>query len=169
MGQESWTQMYSSGMNSTPAMALLSPGPSGTPPRSPLSPKKSTFQSLGSLTSGVMSPSLSKGSSYQARKASIALNSSNQSIMTSSKLWQKASISRLAEEFFWIGGSVVAQPTWRLGQMGKTCKLLMNLQTQKYCRKRLLSSILKYFVYTIFDILNILNFNPDISIQFSFK
>lgn len=39
--------------------------------------------------------------------------------MSSPKLWHKASVSRLAEEFFWIGGSVVAQPKWRLGQMGK--------------------------------------------------
>lgn len=39
--------------------------------------------------------------------------------MSSPKLWHKASISRLAEEFFWIGGSVVAQPKWRLGQIGE--------------------------------------------------
>ncbi|KAK5912646.1 hypothetical protein CesoFtcFv8_002496 [Champsocephalus esox] len=145
MGQESWTQMYSSGMTSTPAMALLSPGPSGTPPRSPLSPKKSTFQSLGSLTSGVMSPSLSKGSSYQARKASIALNSSNQSIMTSSKLWQKASISRLAEEFFWIGGSVVAQPTWRLGQMVERCMCTMQIGTQMTKMKGKKKGLVRFF------------------------
>ncbi|KAI4875064.1 hypothetical protein NFI96_033363, partial [Prochilodus magdalenae] len=37
-------------------------------------------------------------------------------LMTSPKLWQKASISRLAEEFFWIGGSIVATPKWRIGQ-----------------------------------------------------
>ncbi|KAJ4927295.1 hypothetical protein JOQ06_015029 [Pogonophryne albipinna] len=145
MGQESWTQMYSSGMNSTPAMAPLSPGPSGTPPRSPLSPKKSTFQSLGSLTSGVMSPSLSKGSSYQARKASIALNSSNPSIMTSSKLWQKASISRLAEEFFWIGGSVVAQPTWRLGQMVERCMCTMQIGTQMTKMKGKKKGLVRFF------------------------
>ncbi|KAL7842978.1 hypothetical protein AOLI_G00244900 [Acnodon oligacanthus] len=35
-------------------------------------------------------------------------------LMTSPKLWQKASISRLAEEFFWIGGSIVATPKWRI-------------------------------------------------------
>nr|XP_033938067.1 1-phosphatidylinositol 4,5-bisphosphate phosphodiesterase eta-2 [Pseudochaenichthys georgianus] len=126
-------------------MALLSPGPSGTPPRSPLSPKKSTFQSLGSLTSGVMSPSLSKGSSYQARKASIALNSSNQSIMTSSKLWQKASISRLAEEFFWIGGSVVAQPTWRLGQMVERCMCTMQIGTQMTKMKGKKKGLVRFF------------------------
>ncbi|KAI9515038.1 hypothetical protein NQZ68_027902 [Dissostichus eleginoides] len=137
--------MYSSGMNSTPAMAPLSPGPSGTPPRSPLSPKKSTFQSLGSLTSGVMSPSLSKGSSYQARKASIALNSSNPSIMTSSKLWQKASISRLAEEFFWIGGSVVAQPTWRLGQMVERCMCTMQIGTQMTKMKGKKKGLVRFF------------------------
>lgn len=117
-GQESL--MYSSGMNSsTPAMAPLSPGLSGTPPRSSLSPKKTTFQSLGSLSPGMFSPSLAKGSSHQDQQASSPLNSSTPSIMSSPKLWQKASISRLAEEFFWIGGSVVAQPKWRLGQIGK--------------------------------------------------
>ena len=42
-------------------------------------------------------------------------------LMTSPKLWQKRSISRLAEEFFWIGGSVVATPKWRLGQFGNSC------------------------------------------------
>ncbi|KAK5872623.1 hypothetical protein PBY51_013306 [Eleginops maclovinus] len=145
MGQESWTQMYSSGMTSTPAMAPLSPGPSGTPPRSPLSTRKTTFQSLGSLTSGVMSPSLGKGSSYQARKASISLNSSNPSIMSSSKLWQKASISRLAEEFFWIGGSVVAQPTWRLGQMVERCMCTMQVGTQMTKMKGKKKGLVRFF------------------------
>lgn len=112
--------MKGSGMNSTQAMAPLSPGLSGTPPRSSPSPKKTTFQSLGSLSSGAFSPLLTKGSTHQAKQASSPLNSSNPSIMSSPKLWQKASISRLAEEFFWIGGSVVAQPKWRLGQIGET-------------------------------------------------
>lgn len=119
MGQESWTHMYSSGMNSAPAMAPLSPELSGSPLPSSLSPKKTTFQSVGSLSAGMFSPSLGKGSSHQAKQALNPLNSSNPSIMSSPKLWQKASISRLAEEFFWIGGSMVAQPKWRLGQMGK--------------------------------------------------
>ncbi|MGH0184940.1 UNVERIFIED_CONTAM: hypothetical protein FKN15_016494 [Acipenser sinensis] len=33
-------------------------------------------------------------------------------------LWQKTSVSRLAGEFFWIGGSIVATPKWRMGQIG---------------------------------------------------
>ena len=118
MGQES--QMHSSGMNIAPAMAPLSPAASGSPPLASPSSKRTTFQSLGSLSSGMLSPTLAKASSHQAKQTSSSLNSPTQSIMSSPKLWQKASISRLAEEFFWIGGSVVAQPKWRLGQIGKT-------------------------------------------------
>lgn len=112
--------MYSSAMNSTPAMAPLSPGPGGSPPlAASLQPKKTTFQPLGSLSSGMFSPSLAKGSPHQVQQAPSPRKSPTPSIMSSPKLWQKASISRLAEEFFWIGGSVVAQPKWRLGQIGK--------------------------------------------------
>lgn len=111
--------MHSSGMNSTPAMAPLSPGLSGSPPLTSVSVKNATSQSLGSLSAGIFSPSLTKGTFHQAIQASGPMNSPTSSIMSSPKLWQKASISRLAEEFFWIGGSVVAQPKWRLGQIGK--------------------------------------------------
>ncbi|XP_074500401.1 1-phosphatidylinositol 4,5-bisphosphate phosphodiesterase eta-2 [Sebastes fasciatus] len=144
MGQESWTQMYSSGMNSTPAMAPLSPGL--TPPRSsPLSPKKTTFQSLGSLSTGMLSPSLGKGSSPQAQQASSPLNTSTTSIMSSPKLWQKASISRLAEEFFWIGGSMVAQPKWRLGQIVERCMCNMQAGTQMTKMKGKKKGLVRFF------------------------
>ncbi|XP_049895177.1 1-phosphatidylinositol 4,5-bisphosphate phosphodiesterase eta-2 [Epinephelus moara] len=145
MGQESWTQMYSSGMNSTPAMPPLSPGLSGTPPLSSSSPKKTNFQSLGSLSSGMFSPSLAKGSSNQAREASSPLNSSTPSIMSSPKLWQKASISRLAEEFFWIGGSVVAQPKWRLGQIVERCMCTMQTGTQMTKMKGKKKGLVRFF------------------------
>lgn len=118
-GQESWISMDSSGMNSTPAMAPLSPGLSSSQPLTPMSPKNTTFQSLGSLSAGMFSPSLATGGFPQVRQSSSPLNCPSPSIMSSPKLWHKASISRLAEEFFWIGGSVVAQPKWRLGQIGK--------------------------------------------------
>lgn len=118
MGHKSWTSK-SSVMSSPPAMAPLSPGLSGSQPLMSMSPKNTTFQSLGSLSAGMFSPSLGRGSFHQAKQASSAMNSPTPSIMSSPKLWQKASISRLAEEFFWIGGSVVAQPKWRLGQIGK--------------------------------------------------
>lgn len=120
MGQESWNQMYSSGMNTSPAMAPQPPGCSGTPPPSSLSPKKTTFQSVASLSPGVFSPSPAHQPS-----GSSQLNSPTPSIMSSPKLWQKASVSRLAEEFFWIGGSVVAQPKWRLGQIGNIHPLII--------------------------------------------
>ncbi|KAI3369966.1 hypothetical protein L3Q82_024771, partial [Scortum barcoo] len=141
MGQESWTQMYSSGMTSTPAMAPLSPGMSGTPPLSP--PKKATFQSLGSLSAGMFSPSLAKASFHQARQDS--LNSPTPSIMSSPKLWQKASISRLAEEFFWIGGSVVAQPKWRLGQIVERCMCTMQTGTQMSKLKGKKKGLVRFF------------------------
>uniref|UniRef100_A0A8C4GEV5 Phosphoinositide phospholipase C n=1 Tax=Dicentrarchus labrax TaxID=13489 RepID=A0A8C4GEV5_DICLA len=145
MGQESWTQMHSSGMNSTPAMAPLSPGLSGSPPLSSMSPKKATFQSLGSLSAGRFSPSLAKGSFHQAKKASSPLNSPSPSIMSSPKLWQKASISRLAEEFFWIGGSVVAQPKWRLGQIVERCMCTMQTGTQMTKLKGKKKGLVRFF------------------------
>ncbi|XP_076616639.1 1-phosphatidylinositol 4,5-bisphosphate phosphodiesterase eta-2 [Chaetodon auriga] len=145
MGQESWTQMHSSGMTSTPAMAPLSPGLSGSPTLSSMSPKKATFQSLGSLSAGMFSPSLAKGAFHQAKQASSPLNSSTPSIMSSPKLWQKASISRLAEEFFWIGGSVVAQPKWRLGQIVERCMCTMQAGTQMTKLKGKKKGLVRFF------------------------
>ncbi|XP_071351085.1 1-phosphatidylinositol 4,5-bisphosphate phosphodiesterase eta-2 [Trachinotus anak] len=145
MGQDRWTQMYDSGMNITPAMAPLSPGLSGSQPLSSLSPKKTTFQSLGSLSSGMFSPSLARGSTYQAKQASSPLNSPTPSIMSSPKLWQKASISRLAEEFFWIGGSVVAQPKWRLGQIVERCMCTMQTGTQMTKLKGKKKGLVRFF------------------------
>ncbi|XP_056292706.1 1-phosphatidylinositol 4,5-bisphosphate phosphodiesterase eta-2 isoform X3 [Pseudoliparis swirei] len=138
-----WCEWDSSGMNSTPAMAPLSLGLSGIPPRSSLSPK--TFQSLGSLSSGMFSPSLAKGSTHQAKQASSPLNSPTPSIMSSPKLWQKASISRLAEEFFWIGGSVVAQPNWRLGQIVERCMCTMQTGTQMTKMKGKKKGLVRFF------------------------
>ncbi|XP_029288720.1 1-phosphatidylinositol 4,5-bisphosphate phosphodiesterase eta-2 [Cottoperca gobio] len=108
-------------MNSTPAMAPLSPG------------------------LRIFSPSLGKGSSHQAKQASSHLNSFNPSIMSSSKLWQKASISRLAEEFFWIGGSVVAQPKWRLGQIVERCMCTMQIGTQMTKLKGKKKGLVRFF------------------------
>lgn len=135
--------MHSSGMNITPAMAPLSPGLSGSSPLT--SPKKTTFQSLGSLSAGMFSPTLSKSSCHQTKHNSSPLNSSSQSIMTSPKLWQKASISRLAEEFFWIGGSVVAQPKWRLGQIVERCMCTMQTGTQMIKLKGKKKGLARFF------------------------
>ncbi|XP_078139568.1 1-phosphatidylinositol 4,5-bisphosphate phosphodiesterase eta-2 [Centroberyx gerrardi] len=137
--------MYSAGMNSAPAMAPLSPGLSGTPPMASLSPVKSTFQSLGSLSPGMFCPSLSKGSSSQGKQHSSPLKSPSPSIMTSPKLWQKSSISRLAEEFFWIGGSVVAQPKWRLGQIVERCMCTMQTGTQMTKMKGKKKGLVRFF------------------------
>ncbi|KAM7422803.1 hypothetical protein PAMA_010712 [Pampus argenteus] len=137
--------MYSSGMNLTPAMAPLSPGLRGSPPPASLSPKKTTFQSLGSLSSGKFSPSLAKGSSHEEKHAFNPLHSPTPSIMSSPKLWQKASISRLAEEFFWIGGSVVAQPKWRLGQIVERCMCTMQTDTQMTKLKGKKKGLVRFF------------------------
>lgn len=129
LGQEGWAPVNTSGMNSAPGMAPLSPGLSSSPP---LVPKNTNFQSLGSLSGGRFSPSLAKGFCPPARQGSSPLNSPCPSIMSSPKLWHKASVSRLAEEFFWIGGSVVAQPKWRLGQMGKIHSWLKSEPSQTH-------------------------------------
>ncbi|XP_077386423.1 1-phosphatidylinositol 4,5-bisphosphate phosphodiesterase eta-2 [Festucalex cinctus] len=101
-------------MNASPGMAPPSPGMSGSPPPpASLSPRTSTFQCGGSPKMPPNPP-----------------NSPAMSIMSSPRLWHKASISRLAEEFFWIGGSVVAQPKWRLGQFVERCMCTMQTGTQ---------------------------------------
>ncbi|KAK2861967.1 hypothetical protein Q5P01_001500 [Channa striata] len=128
-------------MNIAPGMAPLSPGLSGSPPLSSLLPKKTTFQSLGSLSSPMFSPS----SSHEAKKALSNLNSPTPSIMSSPKLWQKASISRLAEEFFWIGGSVVAQPKWRLGQIVERCMCTMQTGTEMTKLKGKKNGLVRFF------------------------
>ncbi|KAK0131876.1 1-phosphatidylinositol 4,5-bisphosphate phosphodiesterase eta-2 [Merluccius polli] len=139
----------STGMNNIPPanMAPASPGLSCTPPTPPcLSPVRTTFQSLGSL-SPVSFSSLSKRSSSQGRPApaSSPLTSPTRSIMTSPKLWQKASISRLAEEFFWIGGSVVAQPKWRLGQIVERCMCTMQTGSQMIKLKGKKKGLMRFF------------------------
>ncbi|KAM4613745.1 1-phosphatidylinositol 4,5-bisphosphate phosphodiesterase eta-2 [Polymixia lowei] len=130
-------------MNITPAMAPLSPGLSGTPPKASLSPVRTTFQSLGSLSPGSFTPSLSRRSSSQGKQASSPFKTP--SIMTSPKLWHKSSISRLAEEFFWIGGSVVAQPKWRLGQMVERCMCTMQTGTQMTKLKGKKKGLVRFF------------------------
>ncbi|XP_038678314.1 1-phosphatidylinositol 4,5-bisphosphate phosphodiesterase eta-2a isoform X4 [Scyliorhinus canicula] len=42
----------------------------------------------------------------------------------------QSSIYRLAEDFFWIGGSIVTPATWRLGQFVERCMSLMQSGTQ---------------------------------------
>lgn len=34
-------------------------------------------------------------------------------------LQTKFTVARLAEEFFWVGGSIVASPRWKIGHVGK--------------------------------------------------
>ncbi|KAM9408185.1 1-phosphatidylinositol 4,5-bisphosphate phosphodiesterase eta-2 [Pholidichthys leucotaenia] len=145
MGQESRNQMHNSGMNISPAMAPLSPGLSASSPLSSLSPKKTTFQSLGSVSPGMYSPSMGRGCPHPVTQESNVLNSPTHSIMSSPKLWQKASVSRLAEEFFWIGGSVVAQPKWRLGQIVERCMCTMQTGTQMSKMKGKKKGLIRFY------------------------
>ncbi|XP_074790193.1 1-phosphatidylinositol 4,5-bisphosphate phosphodiesterase eta-2 isoform X1 [Natator depressus] len=45
-------------------------------------------------------------------------------------LQNKFSVARLAEEFFWIGGSIVATPKWKMGQIVERCMSCMQAGTQ---------------------------------------
>ncbi|NXE06581.1 PLCH2 phosphodiesterase, partial [Lophotis ruficrista] len=42
----------------------------------------------------------------------------------------KFSVARLAEEFFWVGGSIVASPRWKIGHMVERCMSSMQAGTQ---------------------------------------
>ncbi|CAL8338939.1 unnamed protein product [Lota lota] len=131
--------------NMAPAnMGPPSPGLSCIPPTPCLSPVRTTFQALSPVS---LSSSLSKRSSSQGKQAptSSPLSSPTRSIMTSPMLWQKASISRLAEEFFWIGGSVVAQPKWRLGQMVERCMCTMQSGSQMIKLKGKKKGLIRFF------------------------
>ncbi|XP_051967553.1 1-phosphatidylinositol 4,5-bisphosphate phosphodiesterase eta-2-like [Xyrauchen texanus] len=78
----------------------------------------------------LFSPSLTRRTPSPGRRSPSPFRSPSPSIMTSPKLWQKAAISRLAEEFFWIGGSIVALPKWRMGQIVERCMCNMQAGSQ---------------------------------------
>ncbi|NXT28184.1 PLCH2 phosphodiesterase, partial [Syrrhaptes paradoxus] len=45
-------------------------------------------------------------------------------------LQNKFSVARLAEEFFWVGGSIVASPRWKIGRIVERCMSSMQAGTQ---------------------------------------
>ncbi|NWS37407.1 PLCH2 phosphodiesterase, partial [Probosciger aterrimus] len=45
-------------------------------------------------------------------------------------LQNKFSVARLAEEFFWVGGSIVASPRWKMGHIVERCMSSMQTGTQ---------------------------------------
>ncbi|XP_054031933.1 1-phosphatidylinositol 4,5-bisphosphate phosphodiesterase eta-2 isoform X6 [Dryobates pubescens] len=45
-------------------------------------------------------------------------------------LHNKFSVARLAEEFFWVGGSIVASPRWKIGHFVERCMSSMQAGTQ---------------------------------------
>ncbi|NWU91318.1 PLCH2 phosphodiesterase, partial [Upupa epops] len=45
-------------------------------------------------------------------------------------LKNKFSVARLAEEFFWVGGSIVASPRWKIGHVVERCMSSMQTGTQ---------------------------------------
>ncbi|XP_039529486.1 1-phosphatidylinositol 4,5-bisphosphate phosphodiesterase eta-2 [Pimephales promelas] len=78
----------------------------------------------------LFSPSQIRRPGSPGRRPPSPFQPPSPSIMTSPKLWKKAAISRLAEEFFWIGGSIVASPKWRMGQIVERCMCNMQAGSQ---------------------------------------
>ncbi|XP_031680708.1 1-phosphatidylinositol 4,5-bisphosphate phosphodiesterase eta-2 [Oncorhynchus kisutch] len=137
-------------LTTTPPMAAIFPRLSltSTPVMATSSTVKSGSPSFASLSPGLFSPCLSSLSAERRTSSPFSRSSSRSptpSIMTSPKLWQKTSISRLAEEFFWIGGSVVAQPKWRLGQYVERCMCTMQTGTQMTKLKGKKKGLVRFF------------------------
>ncbi|XP_067243369.1 1-phosphatidylinositol 4,5-bisphosphate phosphodiesterase eta-2 [Chanodichthys erythropterus] len=89
-----------------------------------------TSPGMAPSSPSLFSPSLTRRPASPGRRPPSPFRSPSPSIMTSPKLWQKAAISRLAEEFFWIGGSIVASPKWRMGQIVERCMCNMQAGSQ---------------------------------------
>ncbi|NXO08290.1 PLCH2 phosphodiesterase, partial [Oriolus oriolus] len=51
-------------------------------------------------------------------------------ILKSPLLQNKFSVARLAEDFFWVGGSIVASPRWKIGHFVERCMSSMQAGTQ---------------------------------------
>ncbi|NXA60611.1 PLCH2 phosphodiesterase, partial [Mohoua ochrocephala] len=51
-------------------------------------------------------------------------------ILKSPLLQNKFSVARLAEDFFWVGGSIVASPRWKIGHFVERCMSSMQTGTQ---------------------------------------
>ncbi|NWI79053.1 PLCH2 phosphodiesterase, partial [Dryoscopus gambensis] len=51
-------------------------------------------------------------------------------ISKSPLLQNKFSVARLAEDFFWVGGSIVASPRWKIGHFVERCMSSMQMGTQ---------------------------------------
>ncbi|XP_048182541.1 1-phosphatidylinositol 4,5-bisphosphate phosphodiesterase eta-2 isoform X11 [Corvus hawaiiensis] len=57
-------------------------------------------------------------------------SSSDMDISKSPLLQNKFSVARLAEDFFWVGGSIVASPRWKIGHFVERCMSSMQMGTQ---------------------------------------
>ncbi|XP_074414938.1 1-phosphatidylinositol 4,5-bisphosphate phosphodiesterase eta-2 isoform X2 [Zonotrichia albicollis] len=57
-------------------------------------------------------------------------SSSEMDISKSPLLQNKFSVARLAEDFFWVGGSIVASPRWKIGHFVERCMSSMQAGTQ---------------------------------------
>ncbi|XP_041946152.1 1-phosphatidylinositol 4,5-bisphosphate phosphodiesterase eta-2 [Alosa sapidissima] len=101
--------MTSTPRSPSPAMAPRS----SSPLLSPASARRGSNSSSG------------KRASPSASRSPSPYKEATPGLMTSPKLWQKVYVSRLAEEFFWIGGSIVATPKWKLGQIVERCMCTM--------------------------------------------
>ncbi|XP_019910879.3 1-phosphatidylinositol 4,5-bisphosphate phosphodiesterase eta-2 [Esox lucius] len=160
--------MGSAGMNVNSSMAPLFPGlnfnlsPGVKPTNGPMIAMKSARLSLttsnttpspvksacfASASQGQFTPPLSSLNPGKRATTSIGRTSRapSPSLMTSPKMWQKTSISRLAEDFFWIGGSLVAQPKWRMGQYVERCMCTMQTGTQMTKLKGKKKGLVRFF------------------------
>lgn len=89
--------------------------------------KKNSFFPVGPVSSALMRSSTVATGDKPAPPAKGAFSSEGekekQKEMAQIKSQQPAPVSGMVEEFFWIGSSIVAFSKWRLGYMGKLCKI----------------------------------------------
>lgn len=90
--------------------------------------KKSSFFPVGSVSSALMrSTAMAATGDKPAPPAKGAFSpegdKEKQKAVAQCKSQQLAPVSGVVEEFFWIGNSIVAFSKWRLGYMGKLCKI----------------------------------------------
>lgn len=91
-------------------------------------PKKNSFFPIGSVSSALMrSTTAAATGDKPAPPAKGAFFSEEdeekQKELAQRKSQQPSAVSGVVEEFFWIGSSIVAFSKWRLGYMGKLCKM----------------------------------------------
>lgn len=89
--------------------------------------KKNSFFPIGSVSALMCSTTAAATGDKPAPLAKGAFffegDEEKQKDMDERKSQQPLAVSGVVEEFFWIGSSIVAFSNWRLGYMGKLCKM----------------------------------------------